>query len=161
MSSVEVPISHVPTRLADVSPDRQRLSHDLATFKAPLRCKTRRYFDDSRPSFFRFEREYVDESRPARVGDGAGEIAVLEHVLDPEIFDSDEGVALYILPSRLVGVVLTLACDLEMLLGCLLGRFPAAVGTLLPSGALALRSPQSLGCSLETAGVLDNLAFGV
>jgi hypothetical protein len=69
----------------------------------------------------------------------------LEHVLDPEIFDSDEGVALNLLPSRLVGVVLTLAGDLEMLLG----RFAAAVGTLLPSGALALRSPQSLGAPLR------------
>jgi len=140
-----------------MGPDRKRLLNDLATRKAPLRCKTRRDFDDSRPSFFRFEREDVDESGPTRVGDGAGEMAILEHVLHPQIFDGDEGVSVDVVPSRHVGVVLALAGDLEMLLG----RFAAAVGILLPSGALALRSSQSLGGPLETARVLDNPAFGV
>jgi hypothetical protein len=121
----------------------------------------RRYFDDSHPSFFRFELEYVDEGRPTRIGDGAGEMAILEHVLDPEILNSDEGVGIDVPPSRLVGVVLALAGDLEMLLGSLLRRFVAAVGALLSPCGLALRSPQSLGGPLETAGVRDNLAFGV
>ncbi len=161
MGGVDVPVGHVSARLADVSPHGKRLSDNLATLKAPLRSKTRRYLDDSRPSILGFEREYVDESRPTRIGDGAGEMAVFEHVLDPEIFDSNEGVGLNVVPSRLVRVILTLAGDLEVLLGGLLGRFAAAVGTLLAPGALSLRPPQSLRGPLQTAWVLDNLPFGV
>jgi hypothetical protein len=78
-------------------------------------------------------------------------MAVFEHVLDPKIFNSNESVALNVVPSRLVGVILTLAGDLEVLLG----RFAAAVGTLLPSCALSLRPPQSLGGPLQTAWILD------
>ena len=36
-------------------------------------------------------------------------MAVFEHVLDPEIFNGDESVAINVVPSRLVGVILTLA----------------------------------------------------
>jgi len=57
-------------------------------------------------------------------------MAVLEHVLDSEVFDCDEGVGVHVLPSRLVRVVLALAGDLEVLLGGLLGSFSAAVGPL-------------------------------
>ena len=61
-------------------------------------------------------------------------MAVLEHVLDSEVFDGDEGVGVHVLPSRLVRVVLALAGDLEVLLevllGGLLGSFSAAVGPL-------------------------------
>jgi hypothetical protein len=57
-------------------------------------------------------------------------MAVLEHVLDSEVFDGDEGVGVHVLPSRLVHVVLALAGDLEVLLGGLLGSFSAAVGLL-------------------------------
>jgi hypothetical protein len=60
-------------------------------------------------------------------------MAVFEHVLDPEIFNSNESVALNVVPSRLVGVILTLAGDLEVL----------------------------LGGPLKTAGVLDGLPFGI
>ncbi len=157
MGSVDVPISHVSARLADVSPHGKQLSDNPAAPEAPLRCKTRRYLDDSRPSILGFEREYVDESRPTRIGDGAGEMAVFEHVLDPQVFNSDEGVGVNVVTSRLVRVILTLAGDLEVLLG----RFAAAVGTLLPSCALSLRPPQSLGGSLQTAWVLDDLPFGI
>lgn len=44
-------------------------------------------------------------------------MAVFEHVLDPQVFYSDEGVSVNVSSSRLVGVVLTLAGDFEMLLG--------------------------------------------
>jgi hypothetical protein len=138
-----------------VSPHGKQLSDNLAAPEAPLRCKTRRYLDDSRPSILGFEREYVDESRPTRIGDGAGEMAVFEHVLDPQVFNSDEGVGVNVDPSRLVRVILTLAGDLEVLLGGLLRRFAAAVGTLLAPGALSLRPPQSLGGPLQTAWILD------
>jgi hypothetical protein len=56
-------------------------------------------------------------------------VAVFEHVLDSEIFYSNEGVGVDVPPSRLVRVILTLAGDLEVLFGRLLGRFAAAVGT--------------------------------
>jgi hypothetical protein len=158
---VDVPISHVPANLADVSPDGKRLSDDLAALKAPLRCKTRRYSDDSHPSMLGFEREYIDESRPTRIGDGAGEMPVFEQVLDPEILNSNESVALNVVPSRLVRVILTLAGDLEVLLGGLFRRLVAAVGSLLAPRALSLRPPQSLGGPLQTAWVLDGLAFRV
>jgi hypothetical protein len=128
---VDVPIGNVPARLADVSPHGKRLSDDIFAPEAPLRCKTRRYFDDSRPSILGFEREYVDKRRPTRIGDGVGEMAVLEHVLDSEIFDGDKSVAFNVDPSRLVRVILTLA------------------------GALSLRPAQSLSGPLETAWILD------
>jgi hypothetical protein len=99
-----------------VSPHGKRLSDDISASEAPLRCETRRYLDDSRSGILGFEREYVDKRRPTRVGDGTGEIAVLEHVLDSEIFDANKSVAFNVDPSRLVRVIHTLAGDLEVLL---------------------------------------------
>lgn len=94
---------------ADMGSDRERLLNDLLTLEALLTSEARRYFDNSATSFFRFEAEEVLESRPARVRDGACEVAVLEHVLDPQVLDRDEGVALNVASSDLVRVVLALA----------------------------------------------------
>jgi hypothetical protein len=88
-------------------------------------------------------------------------LAVFEHVSDTEVFDGDEGVGVYVLPSRLVRVVLALAGDLEVLLGCLFRRLVMAMGTLLATSGFSLGSPQSLGGPLEAAWVLDSLPFGV
>lgn len=109
-------------------PYRKRLPNILATLEAPLRSETRRHFDNPRPSFFRFECEDILECRPARVGDGLREMAVLEHVPDSEVFDSDEGVTFDVFTNRLVGVILALAGYSEVLPGGLFRCFTAAVG---------------------------------
>jgi hypothetical protein len=44
---------------------------------------------------------------------------------------------------------------------CLLGRFAAAVGTLLAPGGLALRPPELLRSAFEATRVLDGFSFGV
>lgn len=142
-------------------PDRKRLSNNLFASEAPLQRITRRYFHNPHPSFFRFEHEDFLEGRPTRVRDGAGEMAVLEHVLDPEIFSGDESVSVDVVPGRLVGVILTLAGDLEVLFGRLLGRFATAIRASLSPCGFALRPPQSLLCFLQTARVLDRAAVGV
>jgi hypothetical protein len=100
-----------------VSLDRERLSNNLFASETPLRRHARRYFHNPHPSFFRFEREDILESRPTRVCDGAGEMAVLKHVLQTQILNGDEGVRVNVSPSRLVRVVLTLVGDFEVLSG--------------------------------------------
>lgn len=121
----------------------------------------RRYLDDPATSAFSLEAEDVLEGGPTRVRDGAGEVAVLEHVLDPKVFDCDEGVSVHVLPGRFVRVILTLAGDLEVLLGGLLGRLTTAVGPLLASSALALRAPEFLPSPLEASRVFDGVAIGI
>ncbi len=144
-----------------MSPDGERLLDDLAAVEAPLRSKMRRYFHDSCPGAFSLEREYVNECGPTRVRDSVSEMVVLEHVLDPEVLDGDEGVAVNVTPSRLVRVVLALAGDLEVLFRGPLGRLTAPVRSFLPAGRLALRNPKFPLGLLEAARVLDRLAFGV
>lgn len=146
---------------ANVCPDRERLPNDLATLEAPLRGEARRHSDDSATSFFRFEAENVLESRPTRVGDGFGEMAVLEHIRYSQVLDGDEGISVNVRPSRLVGVVFALAGDLEVLTGRLLRRFATTARTLLSAGRLALRSPELLLGPPEAARVLDCVPIGV
>jgi hypothetical protein len=142
-------------------PDRKRLLNNLIALEAPLRRVAWRYFHNPRPSFFRFEHEDVLESGPARVRDGASEMAVLDHVLDLEILNGDEGVSVNVVPSRLVGVVLALAGDLEVLFCGFLGRLATAIRTSLSPCGFALRPPESLLRFLETARVLDRTTVGV
>ncbi len=144
-----------------MSPDRKRFLDDLAAIEAPLRSEVRRYFDNSCSSFFRFEREYVDEGRPPRVGDGLCKVVVLEHILDAQVFDGDEGISVNVSAGRFMGVVLALAGDLEVLFGRLARRLLLPVRALFATGRLALRSPELLLGVLETARILDRVPVGV
>ncbi len=144
---VHVSALDISARPTHVSPDGERLLNDLAAVGAPLTRKVRRYLDNSRSSFFRFEREDILERGPARVGDGFGEVAVLEHVGNPQVFDGDKGVGVNVPTRNLVRVVLALAGDLEVLLRRLFRSFTASVGALLAAGRLALHpSEPLLGC---------------
>jgi hypothetical protein len=146
---------------ANVSPDRKRLLNNLFASEALLRRAARRYFHNPHPSFFRIEHEDILESRPTRISDGAGEIAVLEQVLNTQILNCDESVSVDVGPSRLVGVVLALAGDFEMLFGRLLGCFAAAIGASLAPCSFALRPPEFVLSFLEATWVFDRAAVGV
>lgn len=158
---LNVPVLDIPAVGADVSPDGERLLNDLATLEAPLRGKVRWYFDDPATGTFSLEAEDILESRPTRIRDGAGEMAVVEHILDPQVFDGDEGVKINVLAGRLVGVVLALAGDFEVLPGRLPRRLLSAVRALLPAARLALCPTELLGGPLEAARVFDRIALGV
>jgi hypothetical protein len=45
------------------------------------------HFDHFSPSFFRFEDDDLDELSPSRVTDALGQVVVLDHPLDVQIFD--------------------------------------------------------------------------
>lgn len=136
--------------------DRERLLYDLLlALEAPLRGKVRRHFHNSCSGTLSLEHEYILESGPTRVGDGLGKVVVLEHISDPQVLDRYEGVGVNVLPSRLVGVVLALAGDLEVLFCCLPGRFVTAIRTLPASRRFALCPPELLLRLLETTRVLD------
>ena len=45
------------------------------------------HFDHFSPSFFRFEDDDLDELSPSRVTDALGQVMVLDHPLDVQIFD--------------------------------------------------------------------------
>lgn len=127
LGRVRVSILDIPAVRADMSTDGKRLLNDRLALKAPLTRKVRRYLHNSRSSVLGFEREYVDEIRPTCVGDCLSKVVVLQHVLDSQILDRDEGVAVNVLPRRLVSVVGALALDLEVLLCRLPRRFLLAV----------------------------------
>lgn len=121
----------------------------------------RRYFDYSATGAFSLEAEDVLESGPTRVGDGLREVAVLEHVLAPKVLDGNKGVSVNVLAGRLVGVVLTLAGDLEVPPRRLSRRLTLAGGTLLATRRLALRPTELLLRLLEAARVFDGVPVGV
>lgn len=144
-----------------MSPNGERLLNDLPAAKAPLACEMRRYFNNPYPSLFRFEYEDILEGGPTCVSDALSQTVVLQHVANPQVFDCDEGIAINVMPGRLVRVVLALTGDLEVLTGRLLRCFAAAARTLLAACGLALRPPELLVPFPKTARVLDRVAIGV
>jgi hypothetical protein len=98
---MNVPLLNIPAIWANVRSNRERLLNDLAAVKAPLRGEARRHFDNPYSSFFRFEYEDVLESRPTRVRDGASKVAVLEHILDSQVLNRNEGVPIHVVARRL------------------------------------------------------------
>lgn len=161
LGGVNVPILNIPTVGAQMSPDRKRLLNNLFTLETPLRSKTRRHFHNPATGAFSLETEDILECGPTRVGNRLSEMMVLEHIGHAQVFNGDEGVTINVRPGRLVRVVLTLAGDLEMLAGRLLGRFAAAVGTLRAPRRLALQPAKLLRATFETARVLDGVPVRV
>ena len=158
---MNVPLLDIPAIRANVSPDRERLLNDLAAVKAPLRGEARRHFANPYSSFLRFEYEDVLESIPTRVRDGASKVAVLEHILDSQVLNRDEGVPIHVVPRRLVRVVLALAGYSEVDLRRLSSRLAPAARAFLSTRRLALRPPEFLRRPHEAARVLDNVAIRV
>jgi hypothetical protein len=141
-------------RTTEVSPDGERLLDDLTTVRAPLRGEVRRYLVNSNPGALSLEFEYGDEVGPACVRDGFREVLVFGHTADVEVFDHNNGVAIIVRSRRLVGMVLSLASNLEVSLREVASRL------LTPRG-LALRPPKLLvGAAIE-ARVFEHLAFGI
>ncbi len=158
---MNVPLLNIPAIRANVSPDRERLLNDLAAVKAPLRGEVRRHFDNPYSSFFRFEYEDVLESGPTRVRDGASKVAVLEHVLDPQVLNRDKGVPIHVVPRRLVRVVLALAGYSEVDLRRLPSRLAPAARAFLSTRRLTLRPPEFLRRPFEAARVLSGVTIRV
>src|SRR5215208_3591202 len=116
LGRVVVPVGHVPTRRAGMGPDRERFLHDLPAVRAELRGEVRRYLVHPATGAFSLEAEDVDELRPPRVADGPCKVVVLDYVAHPQVLHGENGVLVDVLAGRLVGMVLALAGDLEVLL---------------------------------------------
>src|SRR5215203_1076044 len=161
LGRVVVPVGHVPTRKAGMGPDRERFLHDLPAVRAELRGEVRRYLVHPATGAFSLEAEDVDELRPPRVADGPCKVVVLDYVAHSQVLHGENGVLVDVLAGRLVGMVLALAGDLEVLLSDRPGRLLVPPGALLAARNLALRPPESFRRTPETPRVLDHLSLGV
>lgn len=147
--------------VAGVDPNREGLSDYLTAIRTPLRCETRRYFENPTTSFFRFVIEDRDKTRPTRVGDTFRETSVPDQTPYIEIFDGDKSVPIDVFAGRFVEEVLPLTGNFEMpLRGEPRGSF-ASVGAFLSTTRLALRFSQFLLTPSMATWVFDRLAFGI
>jgi len=131
---VNVPVGYV-SAWAYVYPVRERFLdlRESTTRATRLRSVPRVYRDNSRTSFFRFVRKYVQERCPSRVMRSLGKSSPGD-ALDVEGFVADETVGIH-QPSRLFVVeVSALVRRLLVKARNLLTSFAAATRTLLLSG---------------------------
>src|SRR5215212_2139351 len=105
------------------------------------------------------DRERFLHDLPAVRAELRGEVR--RYVVHPQVLHGENGVLVDVLAGRLVGMVLALAGDLEVLLSDRPGRLLVPPGALLAARNLALRPPESFRRTPETPRVLDHLSLGV
>jgi putative transposase len=144
------------TFLTPVFSHRQCFAHSLTTSRAILRRVARIHLDHYTASFFRFARKYQDELIPSRVTDALGEMMILHHPFDVQIFHGDRVELAYDLERRLVMKIGALASDLLMLPGQKLNRLASPIAPLVRTARdSALRSLQFAFRLSEKFRVLD------
>ena len=103
----------------------------------------------------------IEERAPRGIENALGQMVVLDHVGDLEVFYRNMLVVLSIAFRSLEMVIAALALDLQMHLGDHAGGFSTAVTALLTAAQLALLAPEGLlGRSVET-GVLNGIALAI
>ena len=119
------------TFLTPVFSHRQCFAHSLTTSRAILRRVGRIHLDHYTASFFRFARQDQYEFIPSRVTDALGEMMILHHPFDIQIFHGDRVELAYDLERRLVMKIGALASDLLMLPGQKLNRLASTIAPLV------------------------------
>jgi hypothetical protein len=104
------------TSRATIDARRQRDPVPMTTARAILRRIRWIHFDHRSPSFFRFEDHDHYELPPSRVTDALGQVMVLDHTPDVQIFDFDALVLRDQLSRLFEMKIASLSFDLQVLL---------------------------------------------
>src|SRR5215475_16178194 len=120
------------TILTLVFSHRQCFAHSLTTSRAILRRVGWIHLNYFTASLFRFARKDQDEFIPSRVTDALGEMMILHHPFDVQIFDSDRVELAHDLERRFMMKIGALASNLLMLPGEKLNRPAPAMAALVP-----------------------------
>src|SRR5262245_8396363 len=119
------------TILTPVFSHRQCFAHSVTTSRAILRRVVRIHLDHPTTSLFRFARQYPDEVLTSRVPAALGEMMILYHPFDVQIFDGDRVELAHDFERRLVMKIGALASDLLMLPGEKSNRLVSAIAHLV------------------------------
>ena len=111
--------------------DRQTLPHDFTTCVALLRGEARVDSDHLMTSSLSLLFKNREKCAPRGIQDGLGEMMVLDHIGESQVFYREMLVALCVLLGRLEVEITALTRDLEMRLRHIFCRFPTSVTALL------------------------------
>src|SRR5215475_917413 len=120
-----------PTIVTPVLSHREGFAHSLTTSRAILRRVGRIHLDHDTASLFRFARKDQDELIPSRVTDALGEMMILQHPFDVQIFDGHRIEFAHDFERRLVMEIGALASNLLMLPGQKSNRLASAIAPLV------------------------------
>src|SRR5262245_25722784 len=120
-----------PTFVTPVLSHREGFAHSMTTFRAILRRVGRIHLDHYTTSIFRFARKDQYEFIPSRVTDALGEMMILHHPFDVQIFDGHRVEFAHDFERRLLMKIGALASDLLMLPGQKLNRLASALASLV------------------------------
>jgi len=123
---------------------RQRFLDDLSTLVTFLAGEARVHSNHLMSSVLSFGSEDSEKRAPTGVHDTFGEMVILHHVTDRQVFNDYALIALGIRLSHFEMVISTLTLDLQMRFRHVPGSLATAMTALLPSAEGPLLAPQGL-----------------
>lgn len=143
---------------AAIDARRERNPVPMAAARAILRRVGWIHLDDHTAGAFSLARKDQDELTPSCVTDALGEMMILHHPFNIQIFHGDRVELTHDLERRLVVEIPPLAPNLLMFLLKQLDRFPASLRSLLTSGDFALSGLQLRFGLAQKFRILNRLA---
>ena len=137
---------------------RQRFLHDLSTLVTFLAGEARVHSNHLMSSVLSFGREDIEKRAPTGVHDAFGEMVILYHVTDRQVFNDYALIALGIRLSHFEMVISTLTLDLQMGFRNVPGSLATAMTALLSSAKGPLLAPQGLLRGAIEPRVLNRLS---
>ena len=119
---------------------------DFTASRTHLAGVVRGYLRHRSASFFRFAGQDLGEGRPRCISDAFGQMTVLDHALNVEVFNSDEVVFVHEFAGDFMGIVPSLVSDMSVKHLQFSYRFTSAVRTFLSASYFALQASQLLLC---------------
>ena len=142
-------------------PDRQTLLHDFTTGGALLRGETRVDSDHLMTGSLSLLFKNREKCAPRGIQDGLGQMMVLDHIGESQVFYREMLVALRVLLGRLEMKITALTGNLEMGLRCVPGRLPTAMRPFFPAGQRTLLLSERLLRGTEETGIGNSCTLRV
>src|SRR5262249_40955851 len=136
----------------------ERLAHSVTALRAILRRVGWIHLDDHTAGAFSLARQDQEELAPSRVTDALGEMMILHHPFNVQIFDGHRVKLSHDLKRRLVMEIRASALNLLMPLLKQFDRFSSSLRPLFTSGDFALSGLQFPFGFAQEFRVLDHLA---
>ncbi len=140
---------------------RKTLLDDFSTLMTFLAGETPGRSNDFMPSTCSLGTEYIEERAPTGIHDGFGEMMVLYHITDSQVFYHNAMIAFGIGLGCLEMMISPLSIDFQMRLCHVLGSLPPAMAPFLAPGQLALLASKRFLRGAIKAWVVNSMAFTI